>query len=607
MKKRNKLHMAMAMTAAIGGSSIGLLFAPTAGAVNLSQQKIGDALIFPYYTVRAGWTTLVSLINTSADVLAVKVRFRESRNSREVLDFTVLLSAYDRFSGTVSYDATDGAKFTPAGWSPNGASSSTDTTCIVAGNGDGVGIWDLASAIVAEPATASIPFSRNSYIETNLDGGPTDWDRLREGYVEVIVMGHAAPTSPIGLEVTHTPLSNPPGCAEAYNRFRKANILATARQFGEPTNSLKGSYSLLNAGRGVQAQGIPVALANFVAVDTTDSAPARAACTGMFLPPGGVRNFAWNPAVTATDCPNLIAAQEQFDFNEPSLADAYPSTVFELSDLNPADIYSYQMLPNFGPATLNDRGYGFGFVAVTEVLRATGLVNQWASGVNPLGSVTEWVVTQPTKDFYVDARRTINSAVSPQRFPTQANDGANDINTNYTAEMALPPFASTFAAPGQSCTDVGVVLFDNDEGSTSTDPDRSPGKPYGLCYEANVVHFSPTAGEVTSVLGSKTTVDLSSEVTNAINNNKLRPTWSGWMRLDLAMSESAQPASVAATSTLLGDGMPAIGFAITQRTFGSQLELNYAGLVDHSYQGRGVVTYVPATATPNGAAAAVFP
>ena len=69
------------------------------------------------------------------------------------------------------------------------------------------------------------------------------------------------------------------------------------------------------------------------------------------------------------------------------------------------------------------------------------------------------------------------------------------------------------------------------------------------------------------------------------------------MRIDLTLEESARPADVAATASLLGNGLPAIGFAITQRTFG-QANLNYAGLVDHSYQGRGVVTYLPPTARP---------
>jgi hypothetical protein len=630
--KRSKLHMAMAMATAIGGSSIGL-FASPAGAVNLSQQGVGDALIFPYYTVREGWSTLINLINTSNQVLAVKVKFYESRNSRDVMNFTVLMSPFDRFSGTVLYDEANGAVFRPAGWTSADPAPFPETTCIVAGNGKGVPIYNLATARIAEPATAAIPFTPVAYTGASADSGPGTIDRLREGYVEVIVEGHTNPGGPPGSvswAVTHN--LNPPGslnpprdCALAYNAFRRQGILATAQQFGEPINALKGSYSLLNSGRGVQAQGSAVALANFVAVTADDNAPApaRPACTRMFLEPvaGNLstsqRNFAWNPVVNvAADCPNLIVAQQQFDFNEPSLADAYPSTVFALSDPTPAGLNSYLMRPNFGPGplALNDRGYGFGFLAVTETLRAGGLVNQWAGvseGAPGLGSVTEWVITQPTKAFYVDARRSINAAVSPQRFPTQAIAvPPTVINTNYTGEMPIPPFANAFEL-GQACTDVGIVLFDADEGATSFDPDRSPGDPFGLCYEANVVNFVPTipsttvpVGEpVTTVLGSKTRVDLANYVTQSVNNGKIRGNRAGWMRMDLTLEESARPADVANSASLLGNGLPAIGFAITQRTFGfgpADLKMNFAGLVDHSYQGRGVVTnVVPPVSTVN--------
>ena len=114
--KRSKLHMAMAMATVIGGSEHQFLSAPPVGAVNLSQQDIGDALIFPYYTVREGCMMFINLINTSEQVLAVKVKFHESRNSRDALNFTVLMSPFDRFSGTVAYDPTNGAIFRPAGW-----------------------------------------------------------------------------------------------------------------------------------------------------------------------------------------------------------------------------------------------------------------------------------------------------------------------------------------------------------------------------------------------------------------------------------------------------------------------------------------------------------
>ena len=55
--------------------------------MQVAQDHLGQALIFPYYTVRGGWMTLFGVTNTSDQIVAVKVRFRESYNSRDVLDF----------------------------------------------------------------------------------------------------------------------------------------------------------------------------------------------------------------------------------------------------------------------------------------------------------------------------------------------------------------------------------------------------------------------------------------------------------------------------------------------------------------------------------------
>lgn len=648
--KRSKLHMAMAMAVALGGVGAGL-FTPTASAVNLSQKGIGDVLIFPYYTVRGPdtqrWTTLLGITNTSASVLAVRMRFRESRNSRDVLDFIVLLSPFDQFSGTVVYDATTGARFVPAGW----GTATPETTCIVAGNGTGGPIYNSATG------PNGLPFKTESYTGSNYDGGPTTsadaLDRLREGYVEAIVMGHIDPAvfpGAISAAVTHAPLGAPSGCEAAYNAFRGGidpatgapRILATARQFGEPINALKGTYNLINTARGVGAGGSPVALANFVAVSGNDATPApnRPLCTRMFLEPinnfQSRRNFNWNPAQpgvvapdvavhTVTDCPNLIAPQQQPDFNEPSLADAYPSVVFEWSDDDPSGnstgfATGYLMGPNFGPGgwnapgpgNLNTRDYGFGFLAVSEALRATALVNGWTNGTtNPLGATTEWVVTHPTKAFFVDANLSTSAAVNPQRFPIQAQAiPGTTISTNYVGEMAIPPFTTIFGGPlAQACTQVGITLLDRDEGASNYDPDISPGTYFDLCYEANVVRFTDSAALANNgdVLGSKSVLNLAPYVAQSATNAKIRPNpLAGWMWMNLAAAASADLTTAPLTASLLGNGLPAIGFAITQRTPPGGAQAAFGTLVDHSYLGRGEITAINTGLVPVNYPVATF-
>ena len=86
MKMKKKI-LSAAVLAALGAS--------TAQAVNLSQDGTGEVLLFPYYTVQNGEETLVSIVNTTDYTKAVKVRFREAYNSREVLDFNLYLSPHD--------------------------------------------------------------------------------------------------------------------------------------------------------------------------------------------------------------------------------------------------------------------------------------------------------------------------------------------------------------------------------------------------------------------------------------------------------------------------------------------------------------------------------
>ena len=97
---RKALYAAIAGVAAVG-------VAGTAEAVNISADGLGQVLIYPYYTVRnnaAGQPVQHAVLGRQHDssVKAVKVRFREGRNSVEVLDFNVFLSPFDVWTATIT-------------------------------------------------------------------------------------------------------------------------------------------------------------------------------------------------------------------------------------------------------------------------------------------------------------------------------------------------------------------------------------------------------------------------------------------------------------------------------------------------------------------------
>ena len=91
--KKKSLYAALAGVSALGATG-------AAQAVSVNPDGLGQALIYPYYTVRdkvagAPFASLLSVVNSTASAKAVKVRFLEGKNSREVLDFNLYLSKRD--------------------------------------------------------------------------------------------------------------------------------------------------------------------------------------------------------------------------------------------------------------------------------------------------------------------------------------------------------------------------------------------------------------------------------------------------------------------------------------------------------------------------------
>jgi hypothetical protein len=90
----------------------------SAQAVHINQDGLGQALVYPYYTVRQteggnAYVTGLSVVNTTASAKAVKVRFLEGKNSREVLDFNLFLSQYDVWTAAVVQAGTGAELYSP--------------------------------------------------------------------------------------------------------------------------------------------------------------------------------------------------------------------------------------------------------------------------------------------------------------------------------------------------------------------------------------------------------------------------------------------------------------------------------------------------------------
>ena len=201
----------------------------------------GEVLIYPYYTVQSAggnsYNTYLSVASSASRPKAVKVRFREGKNARPVLDFNLYLSPNDVWTAAIG--PGDGTAASPA------VLYTADKSCT----------WP------AIPATG-LPFGNAAYAGTNADLGPDSLDRTREGYVEIIEM--ATLSGPAGTAVTHTVAGTPINCPyiQPANGFPSA---ADGASLTRPTGGLSGTYTLINVANGLNFGGNATALAQFSA------------------------------------------------------------------------------------------------------------------------------------------------------------------------------------------------------------------------------------------------------------------------------------------------------------------------------------------------------
>ncbi|HRF43168.1 MAG TPA: hypothetical protein PLD30_02850 [Candidatus Competibacteraceae bacterium] len=522
MTKSKMKKLAMAMGVVLGG--IGM--APSTQAMNLATDGLGQVLIFPYYTVQGGWATLFNITNTSDQIVAAKVRFHESLNSRDVFDFNVVMSPRDVWNGWVANNGNGPSFFT------------ADTTCTT------------LSPLPVNLATEGVPFvspalgtdGTIAYTGAAADGGSTAVTRMNEGYVEIITMAISAepPATPVTPGSTllrgalHINGAAPTGCNDLAAAFLTPGGGAGGTDFGTlglwfvtpaGLNPLKGSYNLLNGAEGWTASGVPTTIANFT----------TASLLTMTLPP--------NPPVVPFD----------LSFLEPSLNSGNTAPVGTGQD----------------DAALSVGAAAGGVNAVSGLLARTHVINQWSritDASNAWVTATDWVLTFPTKAFYVDNWPASNFS---------ARAAARTVPAGTTIPVAVPaafptPFTQTFddSVPnpvvrrGESCDTMTPAVFNREE-VRQLGAGISPGAGNQLCFEANVLTLGAPGTVGSNILNSATARGVTP-----------LPGANGYMDIPLA----------AASAVNIPQGLPVIGFMVTTRDTGGVL--NEAFLVDHAYSRR---------------------
>jgi hypothetical protein len=338
-----------ALTRAAAAGALALMpFAPS-HAVHVSADGQGQVLLFPYYTVNGGHSTLLSITNHRDRPKALRITFREARHGARVLTFNIYLAANDVWTGAVvvSGDGEEPARIV-----------SSDTTCTV-------------------PAlpTAGQPFVNFEYaVGDPAAVGPTSLARTREGFIEVIEAG----------ELDNVPGDRPLFAANHANQ-RNCAALDSAWSFGPwgqnntevdpsvaiapPAGGLSGSAILVDAANGSSFSYRATALQDFFRASSDCAAP----CVGV-----AGENLHALPIPLA---PNLASAR--------NLDNGGSSARFHRDGRE--YVYSFE-------------GEGAGLRAVSAALMQASIGNEYntrASG--NLDARAEWVLTLPTRGLHLGA------------------------------------------------------------------------------------------------------------------------------------------------------------------------------------------------------------
>lgn len=192
-------------------------------ALNVNPDGLGQVLIYPYYTVNGGNSTLVSVVNTTDQVKGVKVRFLEGRNSQEVLDFNLYLSPFDVWTGSV------------VDVNPQGVGQAVLTTL------------DTSCTVPGIPA-AGAEFRAYQYRDN--DDGPWHLERTREGHLEMIEMAVVVDPAHAAW-ATHNANGVPANCAALQASWNGGQWSADP-EFGVdiPNGGLFGGAAIIDTANG---------------------------------------------------------------------------------------------------------------------------------------------------------------------------------------------------------------------------------------------------------------------------------------------------------------------------------------------------------------------
>ncbi|GAB3281298.1 hypothetical protein [Parahaliea aestuarii] len=234
----------LGIAAAVAAASLG--YTGVTSAQDKAGNDLGDLALIPYYSVRDGFVTGVHITNTSDLTQVVKVRMRRGTDSMDALDFNLVLSPKDVWTGFIAAEGDDVVFNT------------TDNSCTA-------------------PATTNGKFVMPGIYREDAD----------EGYIEIIGMGSADDSQPIYTSALHDSDGVPADCDAVRDNFFRGGVATTKKgvidgltsvqrldstkatlglnTYADTGDALKVSYFLRNAERGTEFGNSATHITGFLA------------------------------------------------------------------------------------------------------------------------------------------------------------------------------------------------------------------------------------------------------------------------------------------------------------------------------------------------------
>lgn len=218
-----------------------LLLSFNVNAVHLSSNGTGQVLVFPYYTVNGGFNSLINLVNTTDEPKALRVRFREAANGREVFAFNLYLGAHDVWVGALGKSNQDQGLLTKL--------KSSDASCTLPTLNGG-----------------DVFFNNDKYTGDFQDAYGTDINRMHEGFIEIIEMGVLTGDSAAATIINDAqPRADCSVLQNAWNIDSDNSYWLTDANTDmlPPSGGIMGNVVLINVGEGIAVSEEATAIDDF--------------------------------------------------------------------------------------------------------------------------------------------------------------------------------------------------------------------------------------------------------------------------------------------------------------------------------------------------------